>query len=170
MTTLKVIGNPASGAMQALEPHVARLYAIPGVRVMAIIEMAHVERVQPAPGADGKPTVKMKITACEVPNAEQEGVIREAQRALYLSRTARGTLDEDGALELTKETLKHTGGLLLGIETARLRAGLEHWATYARRVADGSIRLSLTEMAHELAAVADGLDAVRGNAKVEEED
>jgi hypothetical protein len=50
MTTLKIVGNPASGAMQALEPHVARMYNIPGVRVMAIIELTHVERVQPAPG------------------------------------------------------------------------------------------------------------------------
>jgi hypothetical protein len=160
VTTLKIVGNPASGAMQALEPHVARMYAIPGVRVMAIIEMAHVERVQPAPGADGKPTVKMKVTACEVPGPDQEGAIREAQRALYLARTARGTIDEDGTLQLTEQTLKLTPGLLMSLECARLRAGLAHWTAYAQRVAGASAQFSTTEMAHELQAIADGLISI----------
>jgi hypothetical protein len=170
VTTLKIIGNPASGAMQALEPHVARMYAVPGLRVMAIIEMAHVERVQPAPGSDGTPTVRMKITGCEVPNREQEGAIREAQRALFLARTARGTLDEEGMLNLDDDTLKLTPGLLMSIECARMRAGLAHWTEYARRVVTQSGKLTQTEIAHELQAVADGLTSTidQANAGAEE--
>lgn len=160
MTTLKIIGNPASPAMQALEPHIGRLYARPGVRIMAIIELAHVERVQPAPGSDGTPTVRMKISSCEIPNAEQEDAVRTAQRALFLTRTARGTLDEEGLLNLDDDTLKLTGGRLLDIETARLRAGLGHWVGYAQRVASQSSQFSTTEIAHELQAVADGLTSI----------
>jgi hypothetical protein len=170
MTTLKIVGNPASGAMQALEPHVARMYNIPGVRVMAIIELTHVERVQPAPGADSKPTVRMKVTACEVPNQDQEGAIREAQRALFLARTARGTLDEEGMVELDEETLNMTAGLLMSIETARLRVGLAHWAEYARKLVATSSKLIESEILHEVKTIADGMAAVLGNAAPEEED
>jgi hypothetical protein len=169
MTILKIIGNPASGAMQALEPHVARMYAVPGLRMMAIIEMAHVERVQPAPGADGTPTVRMKITGCEVPNREQEGTVREAQRALFLARTARGTLDEEGMLQLDEATLKLTPGLLMSIECARLRAGLNHWEQQARRIVAAAGKLTGTEIAHELQAVADGLTAVLDQAAIPDE-
>jgi hypothetical protein len=154
--------------MQALEPHVARMYNIPGVRVMAIIELTHVERVQPAPGADSKPTVRMKVTSCEVPNQDQEGAIREAQRALFLARTARGTLDEEGLVELDEDTLKQCAGLLMSIETARLRVGLAHWAEQARRVVATSGRLLESEIIHELRTIADGLAAVLGTADQEE--
>lgn len=170
MTVLKVVGNPSSGAMQALEPHIAGLYDRPGVHLMAIVEMVHVERIQPAPGADGKPTVKMKIISCEVPNEDQEGVIRTAQRALYLARTARGTLDEDGRLKLDEDTLKRTAGELLWIECARLRAGLGHWTAYAQRVAGASAQFSTTEMAHELQSVADGLASVMQQADAASDD
>lgn len=169
MTDLKITGRPTSAAMAALEPHVGRWYDRPGVHAMAIVELAHDERIQPAPGSDRAPSVRMKIVGCEIPNAEQEGAIREAQRALFLARTARGTLDEDGLLTLDEDTIKLTGGMLLSIECARLRAGLAHWNTYARRVVGASNTLSLSEMAHELRAVADGLAAVMLAAVPEEE-
>jgi hypothetical protein len=170
VTVLKVVGNPSSGAMQALEPHIASLYDRPGVHLMAIVEMVHVERIQPAPGADGKPTVKMKIISCEVPSEEQEGAIRTAQRALYLARTARGTLDEDGQLQLDEDTLKRTAGELLWIECAQLRAGLRHWTNYAQRISGASAQFSTTEMAHELKAVADGLTSIVQQADARGED
>lgn len=160
MTTLKIVGKPTASAMQALEPHIAALYNKPGSRVMAIIEMAHVERLQPAPGSDKSPTVGMKITGCEVPNPDQEGAVREAQRALYLARTARGTLDEQGMLQLDDGTLKSTAGLLNAIEVARLRAGLAHWEMYGRRIVAGLEKLTATEIAHEMQAIADGLSSV----------
>lgn len=144
MTALKITNKPTAAAMAALEPHIQRLYDAPGIRVMAVVELAHAERVQVAPGGDKTPSVSMKLTACEVPTREQEGVIREAQRALYLQRTAHGTLDEDGQITLDEETLKLTAGMLMSIEAARLRAGLDHWANYARRVVGVSHQLALT--------------------------
>lgn len=169
MTALKFTGKPTAAAMQALEPHITRLYNAPGARVMAVIEMAHVERLQPAPGSDKDASVGMKITACEIPTREQEGAIREAQRALYLQRTARGTLDEDGQMTLDDDTLKMTAGLLMSIECARLRAGLQHWTDYARRVVGASGKLAGSEIAHELQTVVDGMAAVLATAKPEED-
>jgi hypothetical protein len=169
MTALKIIGKPTAAAQAALEPHIARLYASPGASVMAIIEMRHVERLQPAPGSDKAASVGMKLVGCEIPGREQEGAVREAQRALYLQRTARGTLDDEGMLQLDEDTLKLTAGLLMSIECARLRAGLAHWTEYARRVVSASSKLSGTEIAHELQAVADGMAAVLSTAAVEED-
>src|ERR1700740_1186470 len=169
MTTLKFTGKPTASAMAALEPHIGRLYNTPGASCMAIIEMRHVERLQPAPGSDKAASVGMKLVGCEIPTREQEGVVREAQRALYLQRTARGTLDEDGQLTLDASTLALVPGLLNSLECARLRAGLDHWVGYVRKVVAGSHKMSAMEVAHELEAVADGMAAVLANAAVEEE-
>jgi hypothetical protein len=80
MTALKIIGKPTAAAQAALEPHIARLYASPGASVMAIIEMRHVERLQPAPGSDKAASVGMKLVGCEIPGREQEGAVREPAR------------------------------------------------------------------------------------------
>jgi hypothetical protein len=167
-TTLKIVGKPTSGAAEALERHVADLYARPGAHILAVMELRHVERLQPAPGSDKTASVGMKIVGCEVPTVEQEGAIREVQRALYLQRTARGTLDEDGQIVLTDDTLKYAAGLVTAIEVARLRAGLEHWVTYARQVVNASSKLAATEIAHEVQTVADGLAAVLAQANPED--
>ncbi len=169
MTHLKITSTPSASAMQALEGHIKRIYDRPGIRIIAIIELEHTERVQPAPNSDVEPVVRMRIVGCEVPNEEQEGTIRTAMRALYLSRTARGTIDEDGQLELDKDTLKRTGGELMWIECARLRTGLAHWTAYAQRVVSQSTKLTATEMAHEAKALADGMTAVLQQAAPEEE-
>lgn len=169
MTTLKITGKPTAAAQQALQPHVQRLYDAPGLRIMAVVELAHMERLQPAPGADKDASVGVKITACEVPNRDQEGAIREVQRALYLQRTATGTLDEAGGVVLDDGTLKSAAGLVHAIEVARLRAGLQHWDGYIRRVVSAADKLTQTEIAHELQAVADGLHAVLASADAVED-
>ncbi|MEN2423053.1 hypothetical protein AABB02_33695 [Streptomyces rimosus] len=159
MTTLRIDGKPGAAASAALEPFVARLYARPGMRLVGIVELAHVERTQPAPDSDRTASVKVKITHLEIPTEAQEGAVREAQRALYLQRTAAGTLSEDdGQVELAEETLRLTGGLLHAVEAARLKAALAHWAAYARRVVH-TPELAISEIRHELQAVADGLAA-----------
>jgi hypothetical protein len=164
MTTFKIAAKPNSGAMQALEPHISRLYDKPGLSIMAVVEFRHDQRVQVAPGSDGDQSVTVKIIGCEVASQELEGVLRESQRALYVIRTARGTIDEDGAVDLGEETLRRTGGLMHAIETARLRAGLLHWTAYIAQVVAGSGKLNSTEMAHELDNVAEGLKAVLATA------
>lgn len=170
MTALKITGTPTASAMQALEPHIGRIYDRPGIHIMAIVELVHTERIQPAPDSDVEPVVRMKITGCEVPNEDQEAAIRTAQRALNLARTARGTLDEEGLLQLDEDTLKRTGGELLWIECAKLRAGLKHWTNYAQRIATQSAQFTATEMAHELKNVADGLTSIVQQADAGDED
>lgn len=49
MTNLKIQGSPGAAAQSALEPHIARIYAKPGVRVLGVLELQHVERSQAAP-------------------------------------------------------------------------------------------------------------------------
>ncbi|MEU1736491.1 hypothetical protein [Streptosporangium sp. NPDC020145] len=166
-TSLKFDSKVGSAAAAAIEPHVRPIYDRPGCRVMAIVELVHVERVQPAPEADKEPSVKVRIAHMEVPNRDQEGFVREAQRALFLQRTAAGTLDDDGQLVLTESTMKHIGGLLHEVEVARLRAGLRHWVAYAARV-NSLTGLTVSEMQHELDTVAQGLAALLNNAPEEE--
>jgi hypothetical protein len=161
MTVLKIQGKPSTAAMQALAPHVARIYGRTGVRIMAVIELAHTERTEPAPDAEKEPSVTMRITQLEVPNPDQEGAIREVQRALYLERTATGTLDEAGELELSKQTLKDAGGIVSHLAIARLSAGIHHWRNYVRRVSAAQ-ELTVGELRHELDAIAEGLDSVLG--------
>ncbi len=156
MTQVKIDSKIGGGPAAALEPHVPALYARPGARIMFIGELAHIERTQPAPDTDGQPSVKMRLTTMEIATKDQENAVREAQRALYLQRTAQGTIDDEGEILLAESTLKMTAGLLTDIELAKLRTGLNHWASYAAR-AVGTPNITHTEMLHELQTVADGL-------------
>lgn len=164
MTELKIDGKPNSGAMQALENHITRLYDKPGISIMCVVELRHDTRTQVSPGSDKKQSVTVKIIGCEVANIEQEGALREAQRALYLHRTAKGTIDENGSITLADDTMRMTGGLLNAIEVARLRTGLLQWATYARQAVGSAHKLTASELTHELDAVASGLAAVLAGA------
>lgn len=162
MTDLKIDGKPTSGALEALGNHVTRLFDRPGVSIMCVVELRSDTRLIPAPGSDKKQAVTVKIVGCEVANLEQEGALREAQRALYLHRTAKGKLDEDGEITLADETMRMTGGILNAIETARLRAGLLQWAAYSAQAVGAAHKLTASEIAHELDAVASGLRALLG--------
>ncbi|GHA00970.1 hypothetical protein ACFOOM_12500 [Streptomyces echinoruber] len=164
MTQLKFDAKVSASAQEALEPHVRPMYDQPGARRMAIIEFAAIERTEPAPGTEKEPSVKVRIVGLELPNREQEPAVREAQRFLHLQRTAHGTFDDDGQLELSDNTLRLTGGMLAYLETARLRAGLEHWREYAQRLMRGP-DLTVTEMRHEMQALADGLTALLNTAR-----
>ncbi|MEO3978832.1 hypothetical protein [Streptomyces sp. CAU 1734] len=156
MTQLKFDARVSASAAEALEPHVRPVYDVPGARRMAIVEFAHTERTQPAPGSEKEPAVKCRITHLEIPNADQEGAIREAQRALFVQRTAAGTLDDEGEMELSEQTLRLTGGLLHAIEAARLKASVQHWHSYVSRLVHRP-ELTLTELRHELDQIAGGL-------------
>ena len=159
MTTLKFDSKLGAAAAAALEPHIRPIYDRPDCTRLAIIELRHVERTQPAAGSDKEPSVRVRITHLEIPNKEQEGVIREAMRALYLQRTAQGTLDEDGQVQLTESTLRNLSGLVHEIEVARLRAGLTHWVDYIARV-NATTKLTISEIRHELDTIAQGMAAL----------
>lgn len=158
MTQLKFDAKVSASAQEALEPHIRPVYATPASRRLFIGEFAAIERTEPAPGTEKEASVRVRIVSLELPNEAQEGYVREALRFLHLQRTARGTLDDDGQLELDESTLRLTGGHLAYLESARLRAALLHWSTYARRVLHTS-NLTVTEVLHELKTVADGLTA-----------
>ncbi|MEV6791314.1 hypothetical protein AB0M87_04780 [Streptomyces sp. NPDC051320] len=168
MTNLRFDAKVSASALDALESHVRPVYDQPGARRLFIGEFAAIERTEPAPGTEKEPSVRVRIVGLELPNADQEGLVRDAQRYLFLQRTAHGTLDDDGQLELDDTTLRLTGGQLAYIETARLRAALGHWATYARRVVHTS-NMTDSEVRHELQLVADGLTVALDGARDGEE-
>lgn len=161
MTTLKFDSKLGAAAAAALEPHIRPIYDRPDCTRLAIIELRHIERTQPAAGSDKDPSVRVRITHLEIPNRDQEGAVRQAMRALYLQRTAAGTLDEDdvGQVQLAESTLRNLGNLLHEVEVARLRAGLRHWVDYAARV-NANASLTHSEIRHELDIIAGGLRAL----------
>lgn len=169
MTQLKFDAKVSASAQEALEPHIRPVYAVPASRRLFIGEFAAIERTEPAPGTEKEASVRVRIVSLELPNEAQQGYVREALRFLHLQRTARGTLDDDGQLELDESTLRLTGGQLAYLETARLRAALNHWSTYARRVLHTS-NLTVSEVMHELKTVADGLTAGLDGARPDSED
>jgi hypothetical protein len=158
MTQLKFDSKVSASAQEALEPHIRPVYATPAARRLFIGEFAAIERTEPAPGTEKEASVRVRIVSLELPNEAQESSVREALRFLHLQRTARGTLDDDGQLELDESTLRLTGNHLAYLETARLRAGLGHWASYARRVLHTS-NLTVSEAMHEIKTITDGLTA-----------
>lgn len=158
MTKLKIQGTPGAGAQSALEPHIARIYAKPGCRVVGVLEIQHVERSQAAPESDKTDSVTVKITHLEVPTQDQEGILREVMRTLYLQRTARGTLDDEGLLTLDEQALSLAAGQLPLIDSASMRAAIHHWADYGARV-NAAPKLTETELRHEIGNIVDGLRA-----------
>jgi hypothetical protein len=159
MTVIKLDSKPATSARLALEPLAAALYATPGMRIIGVIELAHIERTQPAPDSDKEQSVKLRITTLEIAGPEQEDTLREAMRALHVHRTAYGTLTDSLEVQLSERTLELVGGRLHAIEAARLHTAVSHWQTYIRRVLSIA-EVTTAEMRHELDTVADGLAAV----------
>jgi hypothetical protein len=166
---LKFDSKIGPAAEKALEPYIGKLYDVPGLRLMAVVEVKQEDRNAPPADSDSGLWVKARISSLEIAAPEQEATLRDAQRALYLQRTATGTLDEDGQIELDERTLELTGGMLNAVETARLTATLRHWAAYARRV-NRTEKLTITEIRHELDAIATGLTAALDHARDDQTD
>lgn len=158
MTAIKLDSKFATAAADALEPLTGKIYAKPGMRIVGVVELAHVERTQPAPDADKEASVKLQIKHLEIANPQQETVVRDALRALYLHRTAQGTLNDEGEVELSRQTLEDAAGLLHAIEAARLRTLLRHWLDYSRRVQNDH-KLTTAQLHNEITTIADGLSA-----------
>lgn len=62
MTTLKFDSKLGAAAAAALEPHIRPIYDRPDCTRLAIIELRHIERTQPAAGSDKDPSVRVRIT------------------------------------------------------------------------------------------------------------
>lgn len=156
---LKLDTKMSTAAEDVLGQLAHQLYDKPGARLVGVVEIAHIERTQPAPDTDAEASVKVRISSLEIGREEQEHHLREAMRALYLHRTARGTITEAGDVELSDRTIELTGGVLHAVEAARLRAVARHWGEYARSVSRSNHPLVASELLHELQTIADGLDA-----------
>lgn len=95
------IKGMASAASDGLEGHVRRIFDNQSARVVFVGELEHVQRVEPGPASTVEPSVSVRLSRLEVPSQGQQEEIRELLRALYLIRTAPGTLDEaSGAVSL----------------------------------------------------------------------
>lgn len=158
-TDVKLDSKLTTSSSDALVDHAKSLYNRLGSARVGIVELRAVERTTPAPEEDKAPGVKLRIVALEVANAEQEPFVREAQQALYLQRTAQGTLTEENELEVSKETLRLAGRQLHAIETARLEAGLRYWNGRAQKVVN-STGLLEGEVRNEMKLIAEGLYAL----------
>lgn len=159
MTTLKIESKPSTGAANALGRHVEAIYHTTGARRIGVVELVRTGRTEPDPGVDKDPSVSMRIGSLEIATPEQEDFLRQAMRALHLHRTAQGTLDETGDIELSERTLEYLPARLDAAEAARLRVGLIHWAGYTRDALRAD-EITLTEARHELDAIATGLESL----------
>lgn len=162
MTKLKIASAYPVGVGDALAPYAQALMSAARAgkdrRIMLVGELAPAERTEPAVGQDKEPVLKLELASAEVPTPDQEPLMRDVQRALYLQRTAAGTLDEEGQVVLDKQTLDAAGGHVSHVAAARLRAGVDVWAKQARAAVHGN--LSASEMWHEMERISEGLYAL----------
>ena len=165
---IKIEGKLNSSATEALADHAKALYDKPSTRV-GIVELRSDYNVAPNPGSEKKAAVVCRINLLEIATADQEEDVRRAMQALYLHRTARGTLDDAGQLEFSEDTVRLLGSMLHERETVRLSAGLRHWAREMDRIANSSI-LTPGEFRHEFDRVHDGLNALLHPARVPDDE
>lgn len=152
MTKMKLDYRLQGQASEALAAHVDRIYRDPGATFLAVVEFRHSERVEYA-DEDAEPSVKCRVASMEVANTgEQEQHVRSLLRALYLQRTAQGTLDDAGEVKLSKQTIEQAAGLAMGEEVARLRAALG-WVAEALTIATGNTGLREADLRKALAKV-----------------
>ncbi len=92
---LKLASAMSAGVLDALEDLIKPLYTKPGMRIVGITEIAHIERTEIAPNEDKEPVVTIGIKMLEIAHGDQVEPLRKAALALKVQRTAEGTLDED---------------------------------------------------------------------------
>jgi hypothetical protein len=155
---IKLASTMAQNGQDALGLHAGHLYSALGSRVVAIVEVASIERTEVATDEDKEPVVTLQIKNMEVAGEGQEEPLRDAMRALNLQRTAFGTLTEDNDVELAENTLARCAGDLSRIEAARLHVAIEKWAEYARSASRSG--LTGEQLRKELKTIGDALTGV----------
>lgn len=98
---VRLTGRLPRRVEHALAPHASAMYARPGSRWVALVEVEVHERTETTEtNADGEPerthTVRLRVADLEIATGDAAEYVREALRALWARRTASGTLD--GAL------------------------------------------------------------------------
>lgn len=115
MTDIKVDSKVLEGVAEALEDHADTMFRQRKGRWMAVVELAHVERVEPGPDEDKNPSVKLRIVGIEVAGDEvTDERLRMLTRQLYQLRTSSGTLDEAAGGHRADDVLRNGSGLLTG--------------------------------------------------------
>jgi hypothetical protein len=117
MTDIKFDSKVLEGVAESLEEHADTMFRQRKGRWMAVVELAHTERIEPGPDEDKNPSVKLRIVAIEVADNDfSDERLRELQRGLYRQRTSGGTLDAelDPDVSRAADVLRHGSGLLVG--------------------------------------------------------
>lgn len=135
----------------ALAPHVERIFES-RLPFVAVVEFKPSQRVEELD--EGKEdSVRCRAINMEIARGSQENNLREAMRALWVQRSAQGTLDEDSdELELSQQTLDNLGGLVAGEEVARLRVVLQQMLEQADAIA-GDVELRADDVRLKLGKV-----------------
>lgn len=91
---VKLDSKVLTDVAEALEPHADTMFRQRRGRWVAVVELAHVERVEPGPDEDKAPAVKVRVTSLEIaPDVSWEATLRQLMNDLYRRRTSDGTLD-----------------------------------------------------------------------------
>ncbi|WP_055696531.1 hypothetical protein [Streptomyces silaceus] len=119
MPDIKFDSKVLEDVKDALDGHAMEMFKQRKGRWMAVVELAHVERVEPGPDEEKVPTVKLRIVGIEVADNEfADERLRELQRGLYRLRTKGGTLDGelDPDVQNARDVLRHGSGILTGAD------------------------------------------------------
>lgn len=136
---LKLVSALPGPVLDSLEDLIKPLYTKPGMRIVGITEIAHVHRIEVAPGEDKEPEVHIGLKMLEIAHGDQVDPLHRAALALKVQRTAEGTLDEDiDAIQLNKHLLETLSDSFALREVARQRAAMVHAADVLRRLEYGT--------------------------------
>lgn len=119
-------GLAGGGRSDSLDAIAARINERP-VPIMAVLELVPEERVVPLDAAAEKDaTLKYGFGPVEVAlTPEIEGVLRDVHRAMFITRTANGTLTTEDEVKLSEQTLTLAADLMASHEAARVRVVLD---------------------------------------------
>lgn len=165
MTTAKIAGAVGASAAAGLTPYIDDLYKHPGKRVLAIVELRHVEKTEPIADTEREPSVKLAVTELEVAAGDKEDPVREALQALYVHRTAHGTLTEHGDVQIAESTLRTFGGDLHAIESARLGVSIKVLREQAMSILS-SPEASVGQLRADIRRLVNRFDTVMGGGEV----
>lgn len=97
MTDIKFDSKVLEAVAEALEPHADDMFKLRRGRWMAVVELTHVERIEPGPDEEKAPSVKLRVTGVEVAGDEvNDERLRQLQRQMFERRTSAGTLFHPG--------------------------------------------------------------------------
>ncbi|MFG2269096.1 hypothetical protein ACGFNY_04900 [Streptomyces chartreusis] len=94
MTTVKIDSKVLADVEKAIRPHAKELFANLGTHLMAVVELASVERTEPGPDEEKADSVKIRVVGIEVAADEfTDERLRQQQQDMYRQRTSEGTFD-----------------------------------------------------------------------------